>query len=217
MRELKKPGGTPTAVRGPGPALRRDRAPELLLRQVTTLRTAADGLAPLEGLMQWAPYGLPLVDPLLRHIPLFSATVMFGEKTPEKALRIGTPERETWEETAESNMISRLSAATSDATAAYAAPVNEEALMSAARRYGSSGRAQDPWVRDPRSVIWTMGGPGVGETETWPREDMGITGVYSDSQGNGSSGGICHAGIMASDVGDAVKLEHLQGVKHSLL
>ena len=213
MRELEKHGETPTAIPGPGPALPRDPAPELLLGRVTTLRTAAEGLAPMEGPMQWAPYGLPLVVPLLRHIPPFSATVMLGEKTQEKGSRIGTPKRDTREESAESDMISRLSPATFNATAAYAAPVDEEALMSAACRDGSSGRVQDPLVRDPRSGIWTMGGPSAGGAEPRPREDMEIRGVYSLSAGNGSSGGICLAGIIASDVGDDVRLEHLQGPK----
>ena len=69
---------------------------ELLLRRVTTLRTAAEAVAPMEGPMESAPYGPPRVDPsLLRDIPLFSASVMLGEKTPEKGLAIGTPKRDT--------------------------------------------------------------------------------------------------------------------------
>ena len=87
MRELEKHGGIPTLVPGLGPDLPRDPAPESLLRRVTTLRTAAKGVAPMEGPMESAPYGPPRVDPsLLRHIPLFSASVMLGENTPEKGL-----------------------------------------------------------------------------------------------------------------------------------
>ena len=60
----------------------------------------------MEGPMESAPYGPPRVDPsllllILRHIPLFSATVMLGEKTPEKGLGIVTPKRDTREETVE--------------------------------------------------------------------------------------------------------------------
>ena len=214
MRGLKKRGGIPTPVPGLGPDLPRDPARELLLRRVTTLRTAAEGVAPMEGPMELAPYGPPRVDPsLLRHISLFSASVMLGEKTPEKGSGIGTPKREAREETVEIDMSSPPAAATFDARAAYAAHVDEEASRSAARRDGSSGGALDPWVMDPRSGIWTMGGPSVGEAEFRPRQDMEIRGVYSHSPGNGSSGGIRLGGVIASDVGDAVRLEDLRGVK----
>ena len=47
-------------------------APESLVRRLTTLRTAGEGVAPIEGPMESAPYAPPLADPsLLRHIPLF--------------------------------------------------------------------------------------------------------------------------------------------------
>ena len=152
MRELQKRGGIPTPVPGPGPDLPRDPAPEMLLRRVTTLRTAAEGVAPMEGPMVWAPCRLPRVDPsLLRHIPLFSASVMLKEKTPKKGSGIGTLQRETREETVEITRSSPPAAAMFDARAAYAARVDEEASRSAARRDASSGGAEDPWVMDPRS------------------------------------------------------------------
>ena len=213
MRELKKRGGIPTPVLELGPDLPRDPAQESLLRRVTTLRTAAEGVAPMEGPMESAPYGPPRVDPLLlRHIPLFSASVMLGKKTPERGSGIGTPKRDAREETVEIDISSPPAAATFDARAAFVARVEEEASRSAARRDGSSGGAVDPWVMDPRSGIWTMGGLSVGEAEPRPREDMEIRGVYSHSPGNGSSGAIRLEGVIASDVGDAVGLEDLQGV-----
>ena len=214
MRELEKRGGIPTAVLGPGPDVPQDPAPELLLRQSTTLRTAAEGVVPMEGPMESAPYGLPRVDPsLLRHIPLFLASVMLGEKTPEKGSGIGTPKRDAREETVEMDMSSPPAAATFDARAAYAAHVDEEASRSVARRDGPIGGAEHPWVMDPRSGIWTIGGPILGGAEPRPREDMEIRGVYSHSPGNGSSGGICLGGVIASDFRDAVRLEDLRGVK----
>ena len=110
-------------------------------------------------------------------------------------------------------MSSPPAAATLDARAAYASCVDEEALESAVRRDGSGGRAEDPWVRDPRSRIWTMPSPSMGEAEPLQREDMEIRGVYSYSPGNGSSEGIRLGGVIASDVGDAVRLGELGGVK----
>ena len=95
MRELEKRGRIPTPVPGPGPDLPRDPASEWLLVRGTTLRTAAEGVEPMEVPMGSAPYGPPRVDPsLLRHIPLFLASVMLGEKTPEKGSGIGTPKRD---------------------------------------------------------------------------------------------------------------------------
>ena len=91
-RELEKRGGIPTPVLGPGPDLPPDSAPESLLRGVTTLRTAAEGVAHMEGPMESAPYEPPRVDPsLLRHIPLFPASVMLREKTPEKGSGLVRP------------------------------------------------------------------------------------------------------------------------------
>ena len=153
-RELEKRGGIPTPVPGLGADLPRDTAPESLLRRVTTLRTAAEGVAPMEDPMESAPYGPPRVDPsLLRHIPLFSASVTLGQKTPVKGSGIGTPKQDARGETVEIDMSSPPGAATFDARAAYAARVDEEASRSAARRDGSSGGALDPWVMNPRSEI----------------------------------------------------------------
>ena len=45
MKELERPAGVPA----PGPNLPRDLAPESLVRRLTTLRTAAEGVAPTEG------------------------------------------------------------------------------------------------------------------------------------------------------------------------
>ena len=92
MKELERRAGVPA----PGPDLPRNPAPESLVRRLTTLRTAAEGVVTTESPMESAPYGPPWVDPsLLRHIPLFSASVMLGEKTPEKGSGIGTPKHDT--------------------------------------------------------------------------------------------------------------------------
>ena len=126
---------------------------------------------------------------------------------------MATPKRDAREETVEIDMSSPPAAAMFHARAAYAARVDEEASRSAARRDGSSGGAEDAWVMDPRSGIWTMGGPSVREAVPRLREDMGIRGVCSHSPNNGSSGGIRLGGVIASDVGDAVRLEDLRGVQ----
>ena len=122
MKELERRAGVPA----PGPDLPRDPAPESLVRRLTTLRTAAEGVVPMEGPMGSAPYGPPRVDPsLLRHIPLFSAGIMLGEKTPEKGSGIGTPKRDTREGTVEIDMSSPPAARTFHARAAYERRVAE--------------------------------------------------------------------------------------------
>ena len=65
IRELEKCGGIPLPIPVPGRDLPRDPAPESLLRRVTTLRTAAEGVAPMEGPMELPPYGPSQVDPSL--------------------------------------------------------------------------------------------------------------------------------------------------------
>ena len=82
MKELERREGVPA----PRPDPPRDPAPESLVRRLTTVRTAVEGVGSMEGPMESAPYGLPRVDPsLFWHIPPFSASVMLGEKTPKKA------------------------------------------------------------------------------------------------------------------------------------
>ena len=84
MRELERRAGVPA----PGLDPPRDPAPESLVRRLRTLQTAREGVAPMEGPMELAPYGPPRLDPsLLRPIARFSASVMLGEKTQEKRLR----------------------------------------------------------------------------------------------------------------------------------
>ena len=136
-----------------------------------------------------------------------------GRRRRRKARATGTPKRGTREETIDIDMSSPPAAATFDIGATYAPGVYEEALRLAARRESSSGRADHPWVRDPRSGIWTMGGPSVGEAKLWPHEDTEIRGVYSHSRGNRSLAGIRLGGVIASDVGDAVRIQDLPGVK----
>ena len=204
MKESERRAGVPA----PGPDLPRDPAQESLVRRLTTLRTAAEGVAPMEGRMESAPYGPPRTEPpLLRHIPLFSATVMLREKTPGKGSGTGTPKRDTREGTIEIDMSSPSAARTFDARAVYERRVAE---MDSELRGGSSGES---WVQDPRLGMWTMVGPSMEEIKSVPPEDMEVRGVYSHSPGNGTVGSIRLGGVIALDVGDAVHIEDVRGVK----
>ena len=76
--------------------------------------------------MELAPYGPPRADPSwLRHIPLFSASVMLRKKKPEKGSGIGTPKRDAREGTVETDMSSPLAAETFDFCTAYERRVGE--------------------------------------------------------------------------------------------
>ena len=162
----------------------------------------------MEGPTEMAFYGLPWVDPsLLRHITLFSASVILADKTPETGSRIGTAKGHTREEMVEIDISSPPAAWTFDARAAYQRRV---AKMDSEIREGSSGES---WVQDPQLGIWTMVSASMGEARSRPREDMEIRGVSSHSPGNGSGGSIRLGGNLASDVGDAVRIEGLRGVK----
>ena len=70
--ELEKRAGVPMPVPVRGLDLPRVPALGSVLRWLTTFRTAAEGVAAMEGPMESAPYGPPRVGPsLLRHIPKF--------------------------------------------------------------------------------------------------------------------------------------------------
>ena len=58
-----------------------------------------------------------------------------------------------------------------------------------------------------------MRGPSLGEADPRPCEVMEIRAVYFHSLGNGRSGEIRLGGVITSDVGDALRLEDLRGVK----
>ena len=165
MKELEIRAGVPA----PGPDLPGDPAPESLVRRLTTLRTAAEGVAPMEGPMESAPYGPSRVQPsLLRHIPLFSASVMLGDKTPKKGSGICMPKRDSREGMVKIEMSGQPAAGTFDARAAYERRVDE---MDSERRGGLSGESS---VQHPRSSIWTMVSPSMEETTSGPPEYMEI-------------------------------------------
>ena len=109
MRELERRAGVPA----PGPNVPRDPAPGVFGEARTTLRIAAEGVAPMEGPMELAPYGPPQVDPsLLRHTPRFSPSVMLGEEMQEKGSRICTSKRDIRQGTIETDMSSVPAAGT---------------------------------------------------------------------------------------------------------
>ena len=68
-------------------------------------------------------------------------------------------------------------------------------------------------MQDQRSGICSMVAPRMEETKSEPRKDIEIRGIYSHPPGNGSGGSIRLGGVIASDVGDAVRIKDLRSVK----
>ena len=204
MRVLEKRAGVPA----PGPDVPQDPAPESLRARLTTMRTAAEGVAPLEGPMELAPYGLPWIHrSMLRHIPLLSASVMLEGKAPEKGSGIGTPKRDTRQGTVGIDMSSPPAPGTFDARAAYERRV---AKMDSEIRGGASG---DSWDQDPGSSIRGMVHPGTEEAKSGPRQDMEIRGLCVQTNRKWEWRKYPLGRVVASDVGDVVRIEDFWAVK----
>ena len=75
------------------------------------------------------------------------------------------------------------------------------------------------WVKDPTTGIWTAGGAspsripnpmGSGPTGPHSMEERDVRGVYSHPP---ATGGIRLGGVVAVDVGDAIRIDDLRGIK----
>ena len=210
MRTLEGLARVPAGVPSPRPYFPRDHAPEALLRRTQTVRTIMEEVRPMDCRTESNPYGQLQVDfRVPPFIPEFSANMMFGEKTTGKGSGIVNWKQSTQDDTVEMDIGSPSAARTFDARAPYERRVAEMDSQVCGGSIGESciqdrGRAYGPWsVR-----AWR-------EAESGPRKDMEIRGVYSHSPGNWSGGSILLQGAIASDVGDTVHMENLQGVKIS--
>ena len=125
----------------------------------------------------------------------------------EESSGIGTPKRDNREGTVGIYMSGLPAAGTFDVRAAYERPVAE---MISEIRGGTGG---DLWLKDLRSGILTIVRPSIEETKSGTQNNMEIRGVYSHFPGNGRGGSIRLGGEIASDVGDAVRINDLRGVK----
>ena len=74
-------------------------------------------------------------------------------------------------------------------------------------------------MKDPNTGIWTAGGAspsripnpmGSGRTGPHTMEERDVRGVYSHSP---ATGGICLGGVVAADVGDAIRIDDLRAIK----
>ena len=191
------------------------------MERVKTLRSTTE--KPMGGPAE-APYAPPRVDPgALPFVPMFSEFIMLGEHTaPAGSMR---------EEHATTDLRSltvQMSHAAQDppaATTAHAVYAEEEIQTMQGRAMGRAdghGRGHPGrilWVKDPTTGIWTAGGAspsripnpmGSGPTGLHSMEERDVRGVYSHPP---ATGRIRLGGVVAADVGDAIRIDDLRGIK----
>ena len=90
--------------------------------------------------------------------------------------------------------------------------------MGSADAHGRGHPGGNLWVKDPNTGIWTAGGAspscipnpmGSGPTGPHSMEERDVRGVYSQSP---FTGGIRLGGVVAADVGDAIRIDDLRGI-----
>ena len=188
---------------------------------VKTLRSAME--KPMGGPAE-ALYAPPCVDQgALPFVPMFSESIMLGEHTaPAGSMR------EEHAITDLSSLTVQMSHAVQDqptATTAHAVYSEEEIQIMQGRTMGrADGHCRghpggNLSVKDPTTGIWTAGGAspsripnpmGSGPTGPHSMEERDVRGVYSHPP---ATGGIRLRGVVAADVGDAIRIDDLRGIK----
>ena len=204
-----------------GPELPARPATAEVVEQVKTLGCAME--KPMGGPAE-APYAPPRVDPgALPFVPMFSESIMLREHTaPAGSMR------EEHATTDLSSLTVQMSHAAQDpptAMTAHAVYAEEEIqtmqgrTMGRADGHGRGHPGRNLWVKDPTTGIWTAGGAspsripnpmGSGPTGPHSMEERDVRGVYSHPL---ATGGIRLGGVVAADVGDAIRIDDLRGIK----
>ena len=193
-----------------------------LVERVKTLRSAME--KPTGGPAE-APYAPPRVDPgALPFVPLFSESTMLGEDTaPAGSMREGHVTTDPRSLTVQMSHAAQDVAITTNMVV-YAEEKIENHTMQG-RTIGSAdghGRGHpggNLWAKDPNTGIWTADGAnpsripnpmGSGPTGPHSMEERDVRGVYSHPP---ATGGIRLGGVVAGDVGDAIRIDDLRGIK----
>ena len=206
-----------------GPALPAKPAAAELVERVKTLRSAME--KPMGGPAE-APYAPPRVDPLaLLFVPMFSESIMLGEHTaPAGSMR---EEHATTDPRSLEVQMSHAALNPPTTTSAHAVDAEGEIqiqtmqgrTMGRVDGHGRSHPGGNLWVNDPTTRIWTAGGAstsripnpmGSGPTGPHSMEERDVRGVYSHPP---ATGGIRLGGVVAVDVGDAIRHDDLRGIK----
>ena len=174
-----------------------------------------------------APYAPPRVDPgALPFVPMFSESTMLGEHTaPAGSMREG---HATTDPKSLTVLMSHAAAQDPPTTKTAHAVYAEEEIqsqtmqgrsMASADGHGRGHPGGNMWVKDPHLGIWTAGGAspsripnpmGSGPTGPHSMEERDVRGVYSHPP---ATGGNRLGGVVAADVGDAIRIDDLRGIK----
>ena len=206
-----------------GPELPAKPAAVELVERVKTLRSAME--KPMGGPAE-APYAPPRVDPgALPFVPMFSESTMLGEHTaPPGSMREG---HVTTDPRSLTVLMSHATQDPSPTTTTYAVYAEEEIqnhtlqgrTMGSADGHGRGHPSGNLWAKDPNTGIWTADGAtpsripnpmGSGPTGPHTMEERNVRGVYSHSP---ATGRIRLGGVVAGDVGDAIRIDDLRGIK----
>ena len=206
-----------------GPELPAKPAAAELVERVKTLGSAMD--KPMGGPAE-APYAPPCVDPgALPFVPMFSESTMLGEHTaPAGSMREGRATTDLRSLTVQMSHAAQDPPTTMTAHAVYAeeeiqSQTMQGRTMGSADGHGRGYPGGNLWVKDPNTGIWTAGGAspsripnpmGSGPTGPHSMEERGVRGVYSHPP---ATGGIRLGGLVAADVGDAIRIDDLRGIK----
>ena len=204
-----------------GPELPARPATAELVEWVKTLRSAMD--KPMGGPAE-ATYAPPRVDPgALPFVPMFSESIMLGEHTaPTWSMR---EEHATTDLRSQTVQMSHDAQDQPIATTVHAVYAEEEIqtvqgrTMARADGHGRGHPGGNLWVKNPTTGIWTavraspsrISNPmGSGPTGPHSMEERDVRGVYSHPP---ATGGIRLGGVVAADVGDAIRIDDLRGIK----
>ena len=206
-----------------GPELPAKPAAAQLVERVMTLRSAIE--KPMGGPAE-APYAPPRVDPgALSFVPMFRESTMLGEQTaPAGCMREGRATTDVRSLTVQMSHAAQDRPTTTTAHAVYAeeeiqSQTTQGRTMGSADGHGRGHPGGNLWVTDPTTGLWTAVGAspsripnpmGSGPTGPHSMEERDVRGVYSHPP---ATGGICLGGLVAADVGDAIRIDDLRGIK----
>ena len=205
-----------------GPELPAKPAAAELVERVKTLRSAMD--KPMGGPAE-APYAPPRVDPgALPFVPIFSESTMLGEHTaPAGSMREGhvttEPRSLTVQMSHAAQDVPILTNMVVYAEDEIQSQTMQGRTMGSADRHGRGHPGGNLWAKDPNTGISTADGAspscipnpmGSGPTGPHSMEERDVRGVYSHPP---ATGGIRLGGVVAEDVGDAIRIDDLRGIK----
>ena len=205
-----------------GPELPAKPAAVELVERVKTLRSAME--KPMGGPAE-APYAPPRVDPgALPFVPMFSESTMLGEHTaPGGSMREGHVTTDTRSLTVQMSHAAQDVPITTNMVVYAKEKIESQTMqgqtMGSADGHGRGHRGGNLWAKDPNTGIWTADGAnpsripnpmGSGPTGPHSMEERDVRGVYSHPP---ATGGIRLGGVVAGDVGDAIRIDDLRGIK----